>query len=286
MREALVAIMVNTIVWILRLIPGILVNSLALIAEAWHSLSDNMTSIMVYLGGRLGSKPPDKEHPYGHGKIVDLATLFMGLALIVIGISILYESIQRFLSGYSIALQFLGSALIVVIITGIIKEFLARYALKLYRISGSMLCYADAWHHRVDALMSIAVFVSFVGIIFLDTYLLDILSAIIIAVLLGYEGGKIFVESVSIIIDTIPKGIEARIMDIAKSVTGVDEVHDVKARSYGGKMYAEIKVHVDPKLSIEEAHEIAHKIEEKVKSGIPNIEEVLVHVEPSSEHED
>ncbi len=285
-REALVAIAVNTVVWILRLFFGIIVNSLALIAEAWHSFSDNITSIMVYLGGKLGSKPPDKNHPYGHGKIADLATMFMGLALIIIGISISYESIQRFLSGYSIALQFLGPALIVIIITGVIKEVLARYALRLYRVSGSSLCYADAWHHRVDALMSIVVLISFIGIAFLNTYLLDISSAIVIAILLGYEGGKVFAGSTSILIDTVPMGIETQIIKIAKSITGINEIHDVKARSYGGNMYVEIKVHVDPKLSIEEAHEIAHKIEEKVKSGIPNVKEVLIHIEPSSQHED
>jgi len=227
---------VNTLVWAVRLVAGVLVNSLALIAEAWHAFSDNVTSVMVYVGGRLGSKPPDKDHPYGHGRIADLTTVFMGLALVAVGTSVLYESVQRFLQGYSIALQFLGPALAVVIATGVVKEVLTRYALKLYRISGSPLCHADAWHHRVDALISLAVLASFAGVTLLNTYLLDIASAAVIAILLGYEGGRIFVKSAAAVIDTMPRGIEARIAGIARSVRNVNEVHDVKARNYGGYM--------------------------------------------------
>jgi len=284
MREAVAAIIVNTAVWLLRLVFGILTNSLTLIAEAWHSFSDNVTSLIVYVGGRMGSKPPDREHPYGHGRVADLATVLMGSALIVIAGSILYESVQRFLSGYSVAFEYLGAALVVVVLTGAVKELLARYALRLYRLSGSALCLADAWHHRVDALMSFAVLFSFAGFVLAGTNLFDLAGASAISALLAYEGSRIFFESAKVIVDTIPKNLEPRIREAAHRVPEVMDVHDIRVRSYGGKLYVDMKIHVEPGIDVERAHDVAHRVEKEVKASLKDVEEVLVHVEPSTEH--
>jgi len=285
MREATYALLVNSIVWIMRLLIGILINSLSLIAEAWHSFSDNITSMIVYIGGRLGSKPPDEEHPYGHGKIADLATVFMSSSLIGIGVLILYESLERFLTGYFIVYDFLGYGLFIVVATGLLKEILARYALKLYRLSGSTLCYADAWHHRVDASMSIVVLLSFIGFIVFNTNILDLAGTFLISGLLIREGVKIFLESSKTVIDTTPVEMKTRIREAALEVPGVIYVHDIRVRNYGGKLYVDMKIHVDPTISLSDAHNIAHSVEKKVKSAINSVEEVLVHCEPGSKHD-
>jgi len=283
-REAAAALIANTAVWALRLVAGLLVNSLALVAEAWHSMSDNATSIIVYLGGRLGAKPPDSEHPYGHGKIADLATVLLSLALMAIAAAILWEAVDRFRSGYSVALEYAGVALVVVAVTGLVKEVLARYALKLYKQSGSTLCLADAWHHRVDALTGFAVLASLAGFTLLGTNFLDLLAALTITALLVYESVEIFAESAKVVIDTTPKSVAKEAERIALSTPGVETVHDIRVRSYGGRVYIDMKLHVNPEASVAEAHEIAHRVEEKIKEKLKSVAEVLVHVEPSSEH--
>jgi len=130
------AIVINTFVWILRLVAGVLSSGSALIADAWHTMSDNASSVIIYLASKIASKPPDKLHPYGHGKSVDVATFIMGLILLAITAFLTFESINRVISGYSIIAEYTLLAVNVLVLTCVMKELLARYALRLYKITG------------------------------------------------------------------------------------------------------------------------------------------------------
>ncbi len=286
-REGLVSIVVNVFVSLARLLVGVFSGSSALIAEAIHSFSDTATSTIVIVGGYTAAKPPDKEHPYGHGKLADILSLFLGLALVGISIFIALNSITRFVQGYIVVMDYAVLGIIVICVTSIVKEYIARYALKLHRDSGSTLCRADAWHHRLDALLGLAVLPVFV-LLYIDigiARIVDILSAILISSFICREGIEIMRESIATLIDEIKQDIVEKVESIARSLDEVAEVHDIRARSYGGYIYVEMKIHVDPSKSVEEAHRISEEIERKIKSLDRRVVEVLIHIEPTTKHD-
>jgi len=281
--EAITAILVNTAVWAARLAAGFLTNSIALIADAWHSMSDNVTSVAVLTGSKLASRPPDKEHPYGHGKIADLVSLFMGLALVVVAAYVAYEAVRRSLGGYAIEQSYVLPALAVVATTSLVKEGLARYALRLARSSGSPLCRADAWHHRVDALVGLAVVPSLASYMLTGTTIVDLAAGIAIGLAIGREGFRIVKEASSTLIDSLDSRVESLVKDVARGVEGVEHVHDVRVRSYGGFYFVELKLHVSPNIDVAKAHEIAHTLEDRVRERERRIVELTTHIEPSGE---
>jgi len=284
-QEAKVAFAVNLVVWFIRVFLGLLVGSVALIADAWHALTDNLTTIIVFISSKLANKPPDKEHPYGHGKIADIGTLIMSLIILLIAVYIAYESVIRFLQGYTYIEEYVVIAIIAVLITSLMKEILARYAIKLYRTSNSLLCLADAWHHRIDALTGLGVAIVFLSISITKLYVIDLITALTIAVLIFYEGLDIFRKASLALIDTTSLPIAKKINEIASKIEGIKYVHDIRIRNYGGYYVVDLKIHVLPELSVEEAHDLAHKVEELIKNEIGRVKEVIVHVEPLGREE-
>lgn len=283
-KEAIVSIVVNLILWILRLIGGMLLNSVALISDAWHGLSDSFSSLIILLSSRIAARPADKEHPYGHGKAADLGTLILGITIVGVGSYFIYESIFRIMSGFQLNPEFSLAALAIALGSAGIKEVLARWAIALGIRSGSNLCRADAWHHRVDALLTFGVAVSIgiyaiTGFNYIDPLITFIISAFIIK-----EGGKIARDSLANLMDQNVENIASKVANISITVPGVKEVHDVRVRGYGGYYAIELNIHVDRELSIEEAHKLAHSVEEQIKMNIPRVIHVHVHIEPDIIH--
>ena len=283
-QEAKVSLAVNTAVWIFRLIMGILVGSAALIAEAWHSFTDNLTTAILYVSSRLADKPPDEEHPYGHERIADIGTLIMAILIFMTATYIVYEAIIRFSYGYVFVTEYVFAAIVVVLVSSFLKELLARYAFKLYKMSNSMLCYADGWHHRADALMGFGVGVVFLIVITFNLHIADFIMAIIISSVIFYEGANIFKKATLTLIDTTAPSIANKIKELVLSMDDVKEVHDVRVRNYGSYYIIDLKIHVSPELKIEEAHELAHKAEDLIKNKMKNVKEVTIHVEPAKPH--
>ncbi len=281
--EAKVSIIINIILWMLRLTGGLMVNSVAVVADAWHSMSNNLTSLMVYISGKVGSKPPDTKHPYGHGRIVDVLALLMGLGLIAIACHIVFNSILGFIHGYSLMEDYVSLTLVILLLTSIAKEVLARYAMRLSKLSGSKLCYIDAWHHRVDALLGLATLLSILLYSMTNLLLIDSIMALTISLIIGFEGFKVSKESILTLMDTQTPYFNELAKQVAQEVKGVECIHDIRARSYGGVYFVELKVHVNPKMSIIEAHELAHRVEEKIKEKDERIVEVITHIEPAIE---
>ncbi|MDI9619431.1 MAG: cation diffusion facilitator family transporter [Candidatus Nezhaarchaeota archaeon] len=282
--EAKVSIVVNVVLWAVKLAVGFVVNSVALVADAWHTMSDCVTSIIVFTSSKIASKPPDKDHPYGHGKAADIGSLLMSIALIGIACYVIYEAMARLYGGYSIYLSFMPLALCVFAVTGLVKEGLARYSLNLSKRTGSLLLKIDAWHHRVDALASLTALPPMVVYAFSGTILIDVFTAIVVGILILYEGVRFAREASSTLMDATVTRIEEITKEISGSVNGVFHVHDVRVRCYGGEYFVELKVHLPPEMSIDQAHELAHELESMIKRKDKRIVEVVTHVEPSTPH--
>ncbi len=285
-REAVVAMIVNTCVWLSRLLAGIASGSYALIADAWHALSDTATSALVLIGSHIAAKPPDEEHPYGHGRAADIASFLLGLALIALSLFLILSPLMGPLYRHEIATEFALTAVLVIVLTSIVKETLARYALRLHNVSGSILCRADAWHHRLDALLGIAVLPVFVTAIVLPRAApyVDLACSLLIAGLIAKEGIEIVYEAASVLSDATRRDIVEKVLRAVNTMPDIVEVHDVRVRTYGGYIFIEMKIHVDPRKTVEEAHRLCEELEAKIKELDKRVLEVLIHIEPTTSH--
>lgn len=279
--EGTVSIFVNVILWALRLFAGYISGSLALISDAWHGLSDVFTSLAVISSSKMASKPPDEHHPYGHGKIAEVTSFLMGLALIGVAIFFIYEGIRRVSLGKDyLNYEMMHYAIISAALVVPAKEALARWAIKLGRKYKSNLCIADGLHHRADAVVTISVVVGLIFVWILKSPHLDTAFTIGVALLIIHEGLKVAKSSFMNLIDSTPPELKKKIKEIAMSINGVMEAHDIRVRNYGGLLFVDLCIHLREDMSVKEAHEIAHKIEEKIKKELKNVMEVFVHQEP------
>jgi len=245
-------------------------------------MSDNITSSMLLIASRIASKPPNETHPYGHGKVADVGALLMGLTLLGIAFYIVYETLSKYVYGYRLEYVYIPLALIVLALTSLVKEFLARYAIYLSKHSNSLLCRVDAWHHRIDALIGMATAISILIYFLTRLVLVDVIMSLIISALIIREGIKIIKESILALVDTLSPYLESIVKETAREIKEIEYVHDIRTRSYGGRYYIELKMHVRPDISVDEAHRIAHEFEEKVKKRDERIMEVITHIEPES----
>ncbi|MCD6503261.1 MAG: cation transporter [Euryarchaeota archaeon] len=280
--EGTVSIVVNVILWAVRLVAGILSGSASLIVDAWHGLSDTSTSVVVIVSSKIASKPPDEDHPYGHGKVTDLASLFMGLMLVFIGLYFAIESIVA-VSSKEVFMRY--DMIIYAILTAVVvvpsKAILAYWAKKLGRKYGSTLCIADGSHHMADAFITAFVIVSLGLTYILRNPFVDRIVAIAIAVIVVYEGLKILRDAIRNLTDFVPRDLVESIKEIVSSIKEISDVHDIRVRNYGGVLFVEFCLHFKEKdIPLVEAHEISHRIEEMIKKRIKNVAEVLIHQEP------
>lgn len=154
-REGVVSVVLNLLLFVLKYYAGIVSASVALIADAWHTLSDSLTSLVVIFGIRMSSRKPDKEHPFGHGRWEQISAIIIAILLAVVGLEFVKDSIGRLSSRE--AADFGWWAYGATLVSIIVKEGLAQYAFRIARITGNASVKADGWHHRSDALSSLMV---------------------------------------------------------------------------------------------------------------------------------
>ena len=164
-QEGVVSVILNLLLFVLKYYAGIVSASVALIADAWHTLSDSLTSLMVIIGIRLSTRKPDKEHPFGHGRWEQISAIIIALLLVMVGIEFIRDSIAKF-TAHEFA-RFGAWAYVATILSIVVKEGLAQYAFRIARITGNSSVKADGWHHRSDALSSVVVLAG----IFLSPYI-------------------------------------------------------------------------------------------------------------------
>jgi len=281
-REAKVSILANLAIWLTRLVIGIIVGSMAIVADALHAMSDVLTSIGVYVAGKIASKPADKEHPYGHGRVAVLAELFISMALLLVSIFIVYEVIYGiFMIELMYELAIYGVFFLV--LTGLLKELLARWAISLGKTYGSNLCIIDGLHHRLDALLTMGISAAlFLGAM-LRTILVDRVVALAIVAIIGFEAVKIAKKSIDTLMEKRIPEVEKIVIEEASKHNKILRIHDVNARNLGGYYIVESTIHLPHTLTLKEAHKVAHELEERVRKRNPKIVKLLVHIEPEDE---
>ena len=156
-QEGWISIMTNLLLFGVKYWAGIVSGSIALIADAWHTLTDSVSSVIVLIGGKLSSKPADEEHPFGHGRAEHIAAIIIGMLLALVAFDFVLSAIEKFNSGEGG--RFGTIAIVVTVLSIVGKEALAQYAFWAYRKTGSSILKADAWHHRTDSLSSIVILV-------------------------------------------------------------------------------------------------------------------------------
>ena len=283
--EGIVSIIGNSVLFVIKLVLGLIINSIALIADAFHTLSDSGTSAVVIFGFKMSKKPPDKEHPFGHGRVEYVATLIVAILLFLVGIGFIEQSIERILDTISITnTEFALTIGIVIIISAAIKEFMAQFSNLIGKKIKSDVLIADAWHHRSDAIASIAVGLGIIG----STYgypLLDPIFGIIVSLIIIYVGIDLIRKTSNILIGYAPaKEIVIRIRKIVKSVDGVNEIDSISIHDYGFTKIISLQIKVENDLKLDEAHNIADRIENKIRD-ILNFS-TIIHLEPQETHQD
>lgn len=280
-----VGIIVNVFLTIMKAVGGVLSGSRALIADALHSASDIVGSIVVLFAVRIASKPPDKEHPYGHGKAENIASIIIALLLIVVGVEIIISSGKIFFGSMPTAPSKL--ALIVLIISIVIKEILFQYKHFLGKKYSSPALISEAWHHRSDSLSSLAalagVGLALIGSHFQMPILIygDAVAGIIVSIIVIKVGYDLARDASNIILEQVldDEAIE-KYVDTVLRIRGVRAVDELLARSHGQYVIIDIKIAVDAAITVLDGHNIAARVKQSLMNDHVEVEDVLVHVNP------
>jgi cation diffusion facilitator family transporter len=283
--EGFVSIVGNTILFVTKLILGLFINSIALIADSFHTLSDSGTSAVVILGFKMAKKPADKEHPFGHGRVEYIATLIVAILLFFVGIVFIQQSIERIIDAVSLENTHFALIIgVVIIISSLIKEFLAQFSFAIGKKIKSDVLIADAWHHRSDAIASVAVGVGIIG----STYgypFLDPIFGVIVSLIIIYVGYDLIRKTSHTLIGYAPDNESvSKISEIVKSIDGVQSMDEVAVHDYGMTKIVSLQIKVENDLKLDEAHKIADDIETKINEKL-NFS-TIIHLEPEEMHKD
>ena len=271
-----ISVLVNSILFILKLVIGVMVGAVSVIADAVHTLSDVVSSIVVIWGFKQAEKPADVEHPYGHGRAEYIATLIIAILLCVAGIEFIEASIDRIQNPEQVVAEWW--MILILMVTIILKEITARYAEFLSTKIASGTLHADAWHHRIDALSSLLV----VGALIAGKYgypSSDGWAGLGVALFLIYTGFIIAKDAVDDLIGKPPTSEEVEVIrQIVMSVDGVLGAHDIIVHSYGHDKFASVHVEIDADETTAVAHDISEEVEDKLEKAIGV--EPTVHLDP------
>lgn len=279
MRISLIGMVVNAVLAFAKLVAGILGHSYALVADGVESLADILSSLVVWGGLRIASIPADRDHPYGHGKAEPLAALVVSLMLLGAGIAIAVEAIREIITPHRAPAAFTLWVLLAVVCT---KEVLFRVVRRVAGQVNSGAVLADAWHHRSDAITSVAAGVGIsVALIGGPGYEpADDWAALVASAVILYNASRICVRPLRELMDAEPVEIVAQVREVAASVPGVAGIEKVFARKHGMKYWLDMHVEVDPQMSVRDAHLVAHAVKDRIRERLPAVQDVLVHVEP------
>jgi cation diffusion facilitator family transporter len=277
-RVLVLILTLNILVAGLKAVFGILAGSMSMVADALHSLFDSVSNIVAIIANFIARKPPDEQHPYGHGKFETLGTLAIGSMLLLSAYWIISEGYLRLTE--AIVPEITTITVAVMVLTIGINIFVYRYENGKGKELGSEILLADSTHTKSDIYVSISVLAGF-GAISLGFPQADPLVAFVIGGLIGKMGIDIIREAGMILSDSTFLHCENTDIDrIVMGVEGVKGYHNFRCRGRPGEMYADLHITVDPKLEVEQAHNVATEVEEGLKSHIKGMKEIIVHIEP------
>jgi len=279
-RVTWIGFIINILLSGLKFAAGYFGQSQAMIADAIHSLTDTTTDLAVIAGSHYWSRPPDESHPYGHRRLETLITVFIGLMLAAAGIGIGWQAIstlheEQTSTPGAIAL---GAALVSILV----KEALYRWTATAGKRIKSPALAANAWHHRSDAISSLPVLVAVGGaFIFPSWSFLDHVGAVIVSIFILHAAMKIIWPGISELVDTgAPEEIQKKIEEIACSHVGVLQIHKVRTRYISSSIQVDMHIVVDGSITVRDGHAIADEVENHIMTEIPEILEIVIHVDP------
>ncbi|MBN2665132.1 MAG: cation transporter [Bacteroidales bacterium] len=273
-------VVANIFLIIFKFVAGIFGHSHALIIDAVHSVSDLFTDVVVLFGLQAGRKAPDEKHHFGHARIETMASAFVGLALLL---TAFYLGIDSALNIYNhVEYHPTGLALLGAGISILLKEALYHYTVRTGKRLKSQLIIANAWHHRSDALSSVAVLIGVGGAIINPSWhMLDSFAGLLVSFFIVKVGLEILGRSLREFTDASPsQDVLDKISACAESVEGVLDIHDLRVRITAGLYQMEIHIVVDGRLTVIEGHRIAKTVEACLFSEVENIAQIIVHVDP------
>lgn len=279
-RVTLLGLAGNLALTALKGIFGVFGGSQALVADAVHSLSDMITDVVVVAGASFWTAPADEDHPYGHGRIETLITVFIGAALAVVGVMLGYQAISTIASADVHTPGW--TALAVALLSIFSKEWLYRWTVKAgHRIRSSAVI-ANAWHHRSDAMSSVPVAIAVVGVhLRPDWQYLDHIGAIIVSIMILQAALSIMWPALRQLTDAgASEKEQTTLRALAVCTPGVRAIHALRARHVGPGLYVDLHVLVDPELTVRAGHDIARDVRKQLLRQADGVVDVLVHVEP------
>jgi len=281
LRVTLVGLVFNALLTCAKFTAGILGHSHALIADAVESLADIFSSIVVWRGVVIAAEPEDEDHPYGHGKAEPLAAATVSTMLLAAGAWIAVHAFRAIAHPHPAPAPF---TLVVLLGVICIKEGLFRFVLREAISVESSAVHTDAWHHRSDVITSLAAAIGIsVALLGGKGYeSADEVAAMVAAGIIVWNAWRLLRPAVNELMDRIPsRELTERIRQIAESVRGVERVEKCFVRKMGYHFYADMHVEVNPQMTVQRSHDIAHEVKDNIRTQIPRVRDVLVHIEPS-----
>lgn len=276
---------VNVVLLVFKFMAGILGGSAAMIADAVHSLSDFLTDIVVLLFVKISSKPEDKDHDYGHGKYETLATSLIGVALLCVGLYILYNGSYRTWAAFNgVPIEQPGIvALWAALFSIMLKEWTYRFTVKVGKEVQSQAVIANAWHHRSDSLSSIGTAIGIGGAIFLgkEWAVLDPIAAVVVSIFIIRTAAMLVSGALDELLEkSLPDAEERQIAEIVQSEPEVSGIHHLCTRRIGSRIAIEMHLRMPGDISLNESHAHATNIERKLRSHFGERTHINIHVEP------
>ena len=267
----------NVFVAIIKIVLGGFMNSVSISADGFHSISDGASNVVGIIGITIASKPKDKEHPYGHRKYEVISSLFIGSMLLFMSVEIFKQSIDRFTNNITpnISLEYL----LILLVTIIINIAVAKYEQNKGNTLKSHILISDSKHTRSDIYVSIGVLCTLLGIKLGLPSCVDIIMSIIVVGFILHASYEIFRESIDILVDKNAVD-EELIREIVEEYNEIKGVHNIRSRGSKYDMYIDMHILINPDISVEQAHTLAHDIEDNISAKVTGQVQVIVHVEP------
>jgi cation diffusion facilitator family transporter len=279
-RSALLGLVVNLVLVVVKLVAGIVGNAFVLVADAVESTTDIFSSLIVWRGVAIAGRPPDEDHPYGHGKADAIAAAVVALILLAAAVGVAAVAIREIRTPHSVPATF---TLFVALGVVVVKETLYRYVVRVGDQVGSAALYADAWHHRADALTSgAAVFGIALALLGGPGWATaDDWAALLAAGVIAVNGGRALRLAVRELMDTAPEvPVRRTIAAAATAVPGVLAIEQLRVRGTKGSYTVDLHVQADPALPLREAHILSGRVKSAIRAAVPAVGGVLIHIEP------
>ncbi len=281
-RASYVGAGVNVFQTLIKIGFGFLVQSAALIADGIHSLSDLLSDFLVIIAVRMGSREADYEHPYGHRRFETIATVILGVSLVLIAGGITWSVLERMAHPEHLPVPNpygMGIAGLSILV----NEWLYHYTKRIARQTRSKLLLANAWHQRSDAISSIVVLLG-IGAVMLGYPLADAIAAIVVALMVAKIGLNLIFDSIKELVDTsLPPKLVSEIRKAIMTIDGVEGIHLLRTRQMGEDALIDAHIVVDPRITVSEGHTIGDTVRDELISRFDDIMDVLVHVDPEDD---